>query len=191
MVAKGAVTKARPGLQAVARRMGGRLVRGLCGSLMALALGTVLAVPPAQAQDGQIFKDWRIRCLTVGEGTDRSNCVAEFVALSSQNNRPVLLIRAHYGTPDGSPVAVIIVPLLVRLPPGLRLQVDDGPAVTVPFTVCAPDGCLARLPLNAELLSAFKKGLGGQVVVQVPPGREVATDFSLRGFTAGLAAVKN
>lgn len=161
-----------------------------CVKVLSLAIFVMAAGLPAQAQDGQVFKDWRVRCLPDGTGTGKTNCVAEHVAVNKETSKPVLLIRAHYGTPDSNPVAVILVPLLVRLPPGLRLQIDGGPAVTVPFVFCAPDGCLARVPLTAELLAAFKKGLSGQVVVQVQQTREVATPFSLRGFTAGLAAVK-
>ena len=159
-------------------------------SLACAVLAAGLSAFPAIAEDGQVFKDWRIRCLAVGGGTGQTeNCVAEHLTVNAETNKPVLLIRAHHGTPDKTPVAVFIVPLLVRLPPGIRVEIDKGPSVTVPFLICAPDGCLARLSLKPDMLAAFKKGLSGKVVVQIPPGREVATPFSLRGFTAGLAAV--
>ena len=118
------------------------------------------------------------------------SCVAEHLALNAENKKPVPLIRAHYGTPDKTPVAVITVPLRVRLPPGLRIQVDNGPAVTLPFQICVPDGCVAQLKLEPDILAAFKKGIGGSIMVQVASGKEVATPFSLRGFTAGLSAVQ-
>ena len=167
-----------------------RAFRVLLACCAILTMAASLATVPALAQDGQVFKDWRVRCLEVETQAPGPNCVAEHLAVNAENRKPVLLIRAHYGTPDKTPVAVITVPLLVRLPPGLRIEVDNSPVVTLPFQICVPDGCVAQLLLKPDILAAFKKGIGGKVVVQVPPGREVATPFSLRGFTAGLAAVE-
>ena len=144
----------------------------------------------AQTQDGKVFKDWRVRCLENPQTQNLPNCVAEHVTVDKSTDKPVMLIRAHHSGPEKVPVAVITVPLSVRLPPGLRIQIDSRDVLTLPYRICVPDGCVAQFRMEPDILAGFKKGISGNVIVQVPPGREVSTPFSLQGFTAALAAVE-
>lgn len=165
-----------------------RVRLGKLATLAALLL--VCLAPAAQAQDGKVFKDWRVRCLENPETQHLPSCVAEHLTVDKSTNKPIMLFRAHHSGPEKVPVGVITVPLSVRLPPGIRIQIDNRDVLTLPYRICVPDGCVAQFRMEPDILAGFKKGSGGNVIVQLPPGREVTTPFSLQGFTAALAAVE-
>ena len=85
--------------------------------------------------------------------------------------------------------AVIFVPVGVRLPPGIRIQVDDRPQRVIPFEVCDSETCQARAILEGDLLEEFKAGMTGQVNFQNAAGRPRTVPISLKGFTAALRAL--
>ena len=59
-----------------------------------------------------------------------------------------------------------------------------------PIFQCTVNGCQSRVPLEDELLAKLKAGQGGVVAFRDGQGRNVPLAFSLRGFTAGFAAVQ-
>ncbi len=161
---------------------------------LSLLLVVLLAFPlfTAEAQEVKKFKDWQIRCIPQGQEINPQTppCVAEYVHVDENAQKPVLLIRAHLGGPEKIPVAVIVVPLLVRIPPGLTLRIGGKELITLPYQICTPSGCLAQFRFNSDLLSAFQKGSEGEVIVQLATGKDRATTFSLLGFTKALDSLK-
>lgn len=133
---------------------------------------------------------WDQRCIKTETGNDpcelyqllrdeQGNAVAEFKLFS---------------LPEGGKAAAgatIITPLETLLTAELRLSVDGSPARRYPYSYCTAVGCFARLGFTAEEVEQFKRGASATVTI-VPaaaPDRTVALTASLKGFTAGYAAV--
>lgn len=136
--------------------------------------------------------DWEIRCIRAEEGQPEP-CQLYQLLLDEQGG-PVAEFNV-FDLPDEGQVvagATIVTPLDTLLPPGLRLRVDEGPTAEYPFAFCQPIGCFARLGLTAANVDSFRAG-GDAYVTIVPlpaPDQEVVLEASLRGFTAGYAALE-
>jgi invasion protein IalB len=87
--------------------------------------------------------------------------------------------------------ATFIAPLETLLTAGMSLQIDTGAPKAYPFTFCAQVGCVARLGFTAEEVAEMKKGATATIIIvpYVAPTEQVKLTLSLKGFTAGLAAV--
>jgi invasion protein IalB len=101
-----------------------------------------------------------------------------------------------FGLPEGNegPAvagATFIAPLETLLTAGMTLQIDAGQAKAYPFTFCAELGCVARIGFTAEEIAQMKKGAAATITIVpfVAPEERVTLTVSLKGFTAGLAAV--
>jgi len=152
----------------------------------ALVPATALAEP----KNGQVFQDWAVRCQKNPQNPAVEVCLIAHAAINAETQKPVMQMEVALVGQEATPVAVITVPLLVRLPPGVRLQIDAGQPMSIPYELCNPEGCKARFQLDETILAAFRKGTGGKVAVQVPPAREIEIPFSLKGFTAAMTALK-
>jgi invasion protein IalB len=71
------------------------------------------------------------------------------------------------------------------------LQIDAGNPKAYPFTFCTQIGCIARIGFTAEEVDQMKKGANAKITIVpfVAPNERVELALSLKGFTAGLAAV--
>lgn len=158
-----------------------------------LLLAILLAFAPAaqaQPKDGDLFEEWGVRCRDNPQAGLSQVCTIEHAAYNSKSKKRVVGIRVGY-PPDGTtPQAIIVVPLLVIIQAGLKVQIDDGEAMSLPFEFCSPNGCQVSFELKPKLLEALKAGQGGTVFFRVIPGRELSVPFSLKGFPAALAALK-
>ncbi len=152
-----------------------------------------LAAQSAANQDAaemetQQFEDWTLRCRPASD-TQLRNCVIQQNVVAEGSGKPVLQVLAgRYGT-EKVLGAVINVPVGVRLPPGLGIQIDERALRSFPFEICDSRSCEVRAVLDADLLQDFKAGLTGHVKVQNAGGQEMNLRFSLKGFSAALQAL--
>jgi invasion protein IalB len=78
-----------------------------------------------------------------------------------------LMIAAVLIEPQGGDprkVLRVTLPLGMNIQAGTRVIVDQGQPINAPYTICAPDGCMADYEASAELVAKMKKGQG--LVVQ-------------------------
>ncbi len=99
-----------------------------------------------------------------------------------------------FDLPEGGQAAAgatFMAPLETLLTANLRIGVDSGQPRIYPFAFCTQSGCVARLGFTAEEVAAFKKGIKAvlTIVPAAAPDQEVVLDMTLKGFTAGFAAV--
>ncbi len=134
--------------------------------------------------DTQQFEDWTLRCRPASE-----TCVIQQNVIAEGSGKPVLQVLAGRYGPERVLGAVINVPVGVRLPPGLGIQVDERALRMFPFEICDSRSCEVRAVLDADLLQDFKAGLTGHVRVQNAGGQEMNVRFSLKGFSAALQAL--
>lgn len=154
----------------------------------------VYMVPAAQAQpqnapnaDIKQFRDWEVRCPR-GGGND-AHCTMTQLVNSPSSNRPVMRVVVAYPPEGSDPVMVFLLPLGVRLAPGMQLQVDNGKEIPFPYQVCMDDACRADLPLQGQLLSQLRGGTKAKVSLFDPNGKRLDTNISLLGFTDATRAI--
>lgn len=128
--------------------------------------------------------DWEVGCI---EGTP--SCEMQQVALDAGGN-PVVLVRVMKLPAGGDALglAVFNTPLGTLLPNGLGFQIDAGQVARLPFDWCVQEGCVVRLGLRNEEISALKRGgkLSLGVTSIAEPAKPVALTLSLKGFTAAF-----
>jgi invasion protein IalB len=138
------------------------------------------------------FEAWEQRCVRTASGIDP--CQLYMLLKDGQGNNVAEF--TIFGLPEGNegPAvagATFIAPLETLLTAGMTLQIDAGQAKAYPFTFCAELGCVARIGFTAEEIAQMKKGAAATITIVpfVAPEERVTLTVSLKGFTAGLAAV--
>jgi len=72
----------------------------------------------------------------------------------------------------------------------LSVTVDEGQPLRLRYERCEPNGCLAPLPLDDQLIRSFKGGRWARVAFFDASRREISVPVSLLGFTAGFDALR-
>lgn len=181
-----------------------RLLGGWVGVLIAAALTAPLSLQsvaqttvPAQnngaSADGArtvaTHKDWTVRC-GPNPQTQAEVCYMIQQITSKETGQPVLQIAVGKFGPDKRDLALITLPLGVRLPPGIAIEVTGRERRQRPFERCLRTGCQAQLPIDDIVLGEFKAGLDGRILFYDLNGKPGALPFSLQGFTAAFAVIK-
>ncbi len=159
-----------------------------------LAVNPALLVAQSEADrdaaepETQQFEDWTLRCRLASETQPRS-CRIQQNVVAEDSGKPLLQFLAGRFGPEKVLGAVVSVPIGVRLPPGLGIQVDERPLRVFPFEICDPKCCQARAILEGDLLKDIKAGLTGHVRFQNAAGQVLIVSVSLKGFSAALRAL--
>ena len=163
-----------------------------------LGLGLAAAPVPLAAQNEALqsgaeitteqFEDWVLRCQPASETQPRACRIRQNIIADDSGNTVLQIVAGRFG-PEKVLGAVIFVPVGVRLPPGMRIQVDERPPRVFPFEVCDSETCQVRAILEGGLLEDFKAGVTGQMIFQNAAGQSRTVPISLKGFTAALRAL--
>ncbi|MBI1384119.1 MAG: invasion protein [Rhizobiales bacterium] len=80
---------------------------------------------------------------------------------------------------------MVMVPLGMALPAGVRVQVDqEEKQLVLPFTICHGGGCTAEVEATPEVIAQLKKGKQMIVAARNAAGTIVPLPVPLNGFTA-------
>jgi invasion protein IalB len=93
----------------------------------------------------------------------------------------VLRIDQAKGVPT---LAVAAVPVGVLLKPGLRWQVDNGKAQTLPYWRCTPQTCESEQLASPAFISQLRKGNKLTLIAKDVNNKDLSVDISLVGFSA-------
>lgn len=99
---------------------------------------------------------WAKNCVKNPAGGDI--CFVEQFAITNPQRTMLLHVRVGYLGAEGKPRMVIVTPLGVQLAPGVRLTLDEGEPLLLPYDSCQPSGCLVIADLNQEALQHFIAG---------------------------------
>ncbi|HLZ66841.1 MAG TPA: invasion associated locus B family protein [Aliidongia sp.] len=151
------------------------------------------AAPEGPRLTMQSFGGWGYRCqqaMVDGKPGNTACALSQGVTVQQDGKNQTVMTVTVTAAPDAKSHAITIqVPLGVRLKPGLSLAVDDGTAQALAFDYCGPRGCwVAGAPIDG-LVEALKTGKTGRGRIVLLNGRELAIEFPLAGFAAGLAAL--
>lgn len=168
----------------------GLAIAGMLSGISALLPGGAAMAQPAQ---GQQIGDWVARC-TIPQGAQTQSCaLLQNIQQKTPDGqrRSLLAITVGYQGPNKVPTAILRVPLGIYLPAGLTLEFPGAKPVRIVLEICAPNGCVGAAALSPEMLDAMRKGDRGKVALQDNRRRTINIPISLKGFTAGFAALGN
>ena len=161
--------------------------------LPALALVAALAVTfalaasdPAFAQGAvkSVHKDWQIRCDTP-PGAKAEQC-ALIQSVTAEDRANIGLSVIVLKTADQkSKLMRVVAPLGVLLPSGLGLKIDNADVGRAGFVRCLPNGCIAEVVMDDELIKKLRTGKTSTFIIFQTPEEGIGFPMSLAGFGEG------
>ncbi|UYN99535.1 MAG: invasion associated locus B family protein [Devosia sp.] len=163
------------------------LARRICllgATILALASGPAMAQGTVRAEYG----DWQMSCDTPPGASGEQCAIIQNVLAEDQPNVGLSVIVLRTADREARLLRVLA-PLGVLLPNGLGLNVDGTDLGRVAFVRCLPNGCIAEVELDDELISVLSEGTDAIFVVFRTPEEGVGIPVSLDGFAEGFAAL--
>ncbi len=148
--------------------------------------------PPATAQDDTApavaaFEDWRMSC--PGNSADSCRVWQRVQVAYGDGLQDVMAVSV--APADSGLVVLFQVPLDVYLPADFGLRVDGTGERRVRYRNCNETGCWVLLRDDSGVLSSFRRGITAEAALSLVEGETVRISFSLRGFTAAMAAFED
>ena len=157
--------------------------------LLPLALGLALCALPsdraaAQGAVKSVHKDWQIRCDTP-PGAKAEQC-ALIQSVTAEDRANVGLTVIVLKTADQkSKLMRVVAPLGVLLPSGLGLKIDTNDVGRAGFVRCLPNGCIAEVVMDDELIKKLRSGKSATFIIFQTPEEGIGFPMSLNGFGEG------
>ncbi|HEU5017237.1 MAG TPA: invasion associated locus B family protein [Pseudolabrys sp.] len=149
----------------------------------ALPLG---AVAPALAQGAvkSVHKDWQIRCDTP-PGAKHEQCALIQSVTSADRANVGLTVIVLKTADQKSRLMRVVAPLGVLLPSGLGLKIDNANIGRAGFVRCLPNGCIAEVVMDDDLLKKLRTGKTATFIIFQTPEEGIGFPMSLAGFAEG------
>lgn len=157
--------------------------------LVAAGLSAAAALPAAaQGEIKSTHGDWQLRCDTPpGAGSEQCALIQNVTAEDRDNvGLSVIVLKT---ADKQARILRVLAPLGVLLPSGLGLKVDEADIGRAAFVRCLPNGCIAEVILEEELLSKFQAGSLATFIIFQTPEEGIGIPISLKGFSAGFNAL--
>ena len=162
---------------------------GLTASAFALA-GLILASPAAaQGQVKESHGDWQIRCDTPPGAKSEQCALVQTVTAEDRPNVGLSIIVLKLAD-NKNRLLRILAPLGVLLPAGLGLRIDDAEIGRAGFVRCLPDGCVAEVVMDENLIGKFRTGKSAVFIIFQTPEEGIGIPVSLNGFGPGFDTLK-
>jgi invasion protein IalB len=156
-------------------------------AVAALVLATlVFSVGAVFAQGAvrSVHQDWQIRCDTP-PGAHSEQC-ALIQSVTSEDRANVGLTVIVLKTADQkSRLMRVVAPLGVLLPSGLGLKIDNADIGRAGFVRCLPNGCIAEVVMDDELIKKLRSGQTATFIIFQTPEEGIGFPMSLKGFAEG------
>ena len=153
---------------------------------VAALAGIVLTEVPATAQGTvkSVHGDWQIRCDTP-PGAQGEQC-ALIQSVTAEDRPNVGLTVIVLKTADQkSRLMRVLAPLGVLLPSGLGLKIDAADVGRAGFVRCLPNGCVAEVQMNEDLLKQLRSGQQATFIIFQTPEEGIGIPMGLKGFGEG------
>ncbi len=158
----------------------------------AAMLGLVAAVSPiagsASLAQGVVkaqYGDWQMSCDTPPGASFEQCAIIQNVTAEDQPNVGLSVIVLKTADRQARLLRVLA-PLGVLLPNGLGLNIDGTDIGRVAFVRCLPNGCVAEVVLDDELINKLSTGKTAIFVVFKTPEEGIGIPVSLTGFSDGF-----
>ncbi|MGE0523858.1 MAG: invasion associated locus B family protein [Variibacter sp.] len=156
-------------------------------ALLAAAALLVAAPLAAQAQGTvkSVHGDWQVRCDTP-PGAQTEQC-ALIQSVTAEDRPNVGLTVIVLKTADQkSRLVRVLAPLGVLLPSGLGLKIDATDIGRAGFVRCLPNGCVAEVVMDDNLLKQLSTGKSATFIIFQTPEEGIGIPVSLNGFAEGF-----
>ena len=163
---------------------------GTCRSaIMAFAMiGSLGVAGEALAQGAvrSVHQDWQIRCDTP-PGSHAEQC-ALIQSVTAEDRANVGLTVIVLKTADQKTRLMrVVAPMGVLLPSGLGLKIDNADVGRAGFVRCLPNGCVAEVVMDDELLKKLRSGQTATFIIFQTPEEGIGFPMSLKGFQEGYS----
>jgi invasion protein IalB len=151
-----------------------------------LAAALLVSTNPSMAQGvvKSVHKDWQIRCDTP-PGANAEQC-ALIQSVTAEDRANVGLTVIVLKTADQkSRLMRVVAPLGVLLPSGLGLKIDSADVGRAGFVRCLPNGCIAEVVMDDELIKKLRGGKTATFIIFQTPEEGIGFPMSLAGFGEG------
>ena len=139
----------------------------------------------AQGTVKSVHGDWQIRCDTP-PGAQGEQC-ALIQSVTAEDRPNVGLTVIVLKTADQkSRLMRVLAPLGVLLPSGLGLKIDATDVGRAGFVRCLPNGCVAEVQMDENLLKQLRGGQQATFIIFQTPEEGIGIPMSLKGFGEGF-----
>lgn len=146
---------------------------------------------PALAQQGSVRSqhgDWQMSCDMLPGASQEQCALIQNVTAEDQPNVALSVIVLKTADQQARLLRVLA-PLGVLLPNGLGLNIDGEDQGRVAFVRCLPNGCVAEVVMDDELLETLSSGEEGIFILFRTPEEGIGIPVSLEGFAEGFEAL--
>jgi invasion protein IalB len=155
------------------------------------AIAAVVAVvgtnQPAAAQGAvrSVHNDWQVRCDTP-PGAQAEQC-ALIQSVTAEDRANIGLTVIVLKTADHKARLMrVVAPVGVLLPSGLGLKIDQQDVGRAGFVRCLPNGCVAEVVMDDNLLKQMRTGQTATFIIFQTPEEGIGFPMSLKGFGEGF-----
>jgi invasion protein IalB len=154
----------------------------------ALALGVLSGTSDHASAQGavrSVHADWQIRCDTP-PGAQGEQC-ALIQSVTAEDRPSVGLTVIVLKTADAKTRLMrVVAPMGVLLPSGLGLKIDNADVGRAGFVRCLPNGCVAEVVMDEELVKKLRVGQTATFIIFQTPEEGIGFPMSLKGFGEGF-----
>ena len=138
----------------------------------------------AQGTVKSVHGDWQVRCDTP-PGAQAEQC-ALMQSVTAEDRPNVGLTVIVLKTADQkSRLMRVLAPLGVLIPSGLGLKIDNADIGRAGFVRCLPNGCVAEVVMDDNLVNQLRSGQGATFIIFQTPEEGIGIPMSLKGFGEG------
>ncbi len=154
-----------------------------CAATVALTLALTSAAF-GQGAVKSVHGDWQIRC-DVPPGSQGEQCaLIQSVVAEDRPNVGLTVIVLKTADQKGRLLRVLA-PLGVLLPLGLGLKIDQADIGKAGFVRCLPNGCVAEVMMDDNLIKQLRTGQSATFVISQTPEEGIGIPMNLKGFGEG------
>lgn len=162
-----------------------RLTAAFAAALLASPFSTeAFAQGAVKATHG----DWQMRCDTPAGAQGEQCALVQSVTAEDRPNVGLTVIVLKTADKK-SRLLRVLAPLGVLLPSGLGLRIDQAEVGRAGFVRCLPNGCVAEVVLEDQLINQLKTGKQATFIIFQTPEEGIGVPVSLNGFGPGFDAL--
>jgi invasion protein IalB len=138
----------------------------------------------AQGAIKSVHNDWQVRCDTPPGAQDEQCALMQSVMAEDRPNIGLTVIVLKTADQKNRLMRVVA-PMGVLLPSGLGLKIDQIDVGRAGFVRCLPNGCVAEVVMDDNLLKQLRDGQTATFIIFQTPEEGIGFPISLKGFGEG------
>jgi len=139
----------------------------------------------AQGAVRSVHNDWQVRCDTPPGAQGEQCALIQSVTAEDRANVGITVIVLKTADQKARLMRVVA-PMGVLLPSGLGLKIDNADVGRAGFVRCLPNGCVAEVVMDDNLLRQLRAGQTATFIIFQTPEEGIGFPMSLKGFGEGF-----